>query len=68
MDIYEMREHNTILGQKCDTCGKDNRVDIGNVPIHLNFSYGSDLDGANYDFCEYKCLLDFINAELKKER
>ena len=67
MDIYGIREHNTIIGHKCDTCGQDD-LQYGNfVPIHLNFSYGHNLDGASYDFCSYKCLLQFIIAELKKE-
>ena len=66
MNIYGIREHNTIIGTKCDTCGKS--TEQGNfIPIRVEFSYGHDLDGITYDFCSYKCLIDFINAEIKKE-
>jgi hypothetical protein len=66
MDIYGMRKHNTLIGHKCDSCGKS--TEEGNsIPIEIEFTYGHYLDGATYDFCSYKCLLDFINAELKKE-
>ena len=69
MNIYGMREHNTILGQKCDTCGKDNLTgDSSQVPIQLEFSYGHDLDGTSYDFCSYECLFKFITAENAKEK
>ena len=67
MDIYGMREHNSILGQKCDVCGIDNLVDCGKVPITLSFSYGSSLDGTEYHFCGYICLFKFIAAENTKE-
>jgi len=67
MDIYGIRKHNTIIGQKCDVCGKDN-LSIGNfIPITINFSYGSILFGAKYDFCSLKCAIEFLTDELKKE-
>jgi hypothetical protein len=66
MDIYGMREHNTIVGQKCDTCGKSTE-DGEFIPIRIEFGYGHDFDGAYYDFCNNQCLLQFIVAELKKE-
>jgi hypothetical protein len=67
MDIYGQREHNTIIGQKCDTCGKSTE-DGEVIPIRIEFGYGHDLDGASYDFCKYGCLLRFIIEELKKEK
>jgi endogenous inhibitor of DNA gyrase (YacG/DUF329 family) len=67
MDIYGKREMNTTIGQKCDTCGKST-LNGDYVPVRIEFSYGHDLDGASYDFCSNQCLLDFINAELKKEK
>ena len=66
MNIYGMREHNTIIRHKCDTCGRDN-LQWGNfIPIHLDFGYGSDLDGANYDFCSLECAIKFLTNEFKK--
>jgi YHS domain-containing protein len=68
MNIYGMREHNTILGQKCDTCGKDNLTgDCSQVPITINFGWGSELDGEEYHFCSYNCLIKFAENEQKKE-
>jgi hypothetical protein len=56
-------EHREII---CDTCGKS--TDTGElIPVRLEFSYGNDLDGNLYDFCNFKCLKIFIDAELKKE-
>ena len=67
MDIFKWIKRNSLVGHKCDTCGKS--TEQGDyVPIHIEFGYGSDLDGASYDFCSYKCLLQFIIAELKKEQ
>jgi YHS domain-containing protein len=69
MDIYNYcNECNTnkIIGQKCDTCGTSTLKD-SYVPIRLEFSYGSSLDGEIYDFCNLKCLKDFVLNEIKKE-
>jgi len=67
MDIYGMREHNTIIGQKCDTCGKS--TEEGNcVPIIIKFGYGSRLDEESYDFCSMECAISFLTDELKKEK
>ena len=65
MNIYGMREYNTIIGQKCDTCGRDN---LGSdfIPIRLEFSYGSGLDGETYDFCSNECAIKFLTDELNK--
>jgi len=66
MNIYRIREHNIIIGTKCDTCGKS--TESGEfIPIRIEFGYGSNLDGEAYDFCSYQCLLRFIIDELKKE-
>jgi YHS domain-containing protein len=67
MEIYGYREVNQVIGIKCDTCGK-NTQENSYVPIHIEFSYGHDLDGATYDFCSYECILKFITEELKKEK
>jgi len=68
MNIYGLREYNTIIGHKCDTCGRDD-LQYGNfVPIHLNFSYGHTLDTATYDFCSYECAIKFLVDELKKKK
>ena len=57
MNIYGIREVNTVIGQKCDSCGRDNLTrDSSQVPIHLEFGWGSNLDGESYDFCDLKCL------------
>jgi hypothetical protein len=54
----------------CDTCGK--KLSIGNNgmmvremgnPYPLQLRVGD----TDYDFCSYKCLLNFIVEELKKE-
>jgi YHS domain-containing protein len=52
----------------CDTC-EDNLISkfLG-VPITIDFSYGSSLDGEEYHFCDYKCLLKFIVGELRKQQ
>lgn len=48
----------------CDTCG-DN-LDMADIklimPIKMEYF------GTRYDFCNFKCLSDFINNELKKEK
>ena len=49
---------------KCDTCGK--KTDFGTSPIHLEFGYGSGLDGNEYHFDNLKCLFDFVIDEMKK--
>lgn len=53
---------------KCDTCGKDLLKEINGIPITVEFSYGSPLDGEEYHFCNYQHLLEFIVNELKKEK
>jgi len=48
----------------CDVCG-------GTMPfetITMSFGYGSGLDGEEYHFDKYKCVLRFILEELKKEQ
>jgi len=50
----------------CDTCGKELLVEFLGVPISVDFGYGHELDGEEYHFCTYTCLLQFITAELKK--
>jgi YHS domain-containing protein len=52
----------------CDTCGIDLYKEIYGVPITIEFSYGHPLDGSEYHFCNYTCLLQFIIAELNKEK
>jgi YHS domain-containing protein len=51
----------------CDTCGEDLRVKYYGVPITVEFSYGHPLDGSEYHFCNYSCLLKFIVSELGKQ-
>lgn len=41
----------------CDSCGKSL---IFYITVMLD-------DSTTYHFCDYNCLLTFINAELKKE-
>jgi hypothetical protein len=36
--------------------------------IDIYFGYGHSLDGENYHFCNYQCLLMFIIDELKKQQ
>jgi len=67
MNIYGMKEHNTILGQKCDVCGIDNLVDYGKVPITINFGYGSSLDEEEYHFCSEGHAIQFLADELRKK-
>lgn len=50
----------------CDTCSKDLIGEFHGVPISVEFSYGSPLDGEEYHFCNYRCLLQFIVKELRK--
>lgn len=52
----------------CDTCGENLVTKFHGIPITISFGYGSNLDGEEYHFCEYKCLLRFIIEELKKEK
>ena len=49
----------------CDTCGNNLTIDC-KLPITISFGYGSPLDGEEYHFCSYQCLLRFIIDELKK--
>lgn len=67
MDVYGKREVNKLIGHKCDTCGKSTEQGES-IPIRIEFSYGHDLDGAYYDFCNYDCLLKFVIEEIKKEK
>ena len=51
----------------CDTCEKDLLSAFHGIPITVDFSYGNELDGSTYHFCDYKCLLRFITQELRKQ-
>ena len=44
----------------CDTCEKDLLKEFDGVPIT------HELDGEEYHFCDYTCLLKFVIEELKK--
>jgi YHS domain-containing protein len=50
----------------CDTCSDNLIAKYRGIPITINFSYGHDLDGEEYHFCNNECLLIFINEEFKK--
>jgi len=52
----------------CDTCGDNLITKCQGIPITISFGYGSNLDGEEYHFCNYQCLLKFIVEELKKEK
>lgn len=52
----------------CDTCSDNLITKYLGIPITVSFSYGSDLDGEEYHFCNLKCILDFILNEQKKEK
>lgn len=65
MEIYGKKEFNTVIGYKCDTCGKSTKEGSW-IPIRLEFSYGSSLNGMRYDFCNLECLKKFIDDEIKK--
>jgi YHS domain-containing protein len=70
MDIYSHCKKcgtTKIIGQKCDTCGESTQTKWYGVPIKLEFTYGSSLDGETYHFCSLKCLKDFVLNEIKKE-
>ncbi len=51
----------------CDTCGEKTIQKFFGIPITISFGYGHILDGEEYHFCSYQCLLKFIIEELKKE-
>ncbi len=51
----------------CDTCSAIHITTNSSVPISVIFGCGSSLNGEEYHFCNYKCLLNFINSEIKKE-
>jgi hypothetical protein len=51
----ESCEHPIHINFKCDMCG--------NAPCFLHLS----VFDTDYDFCNWKCLLKFIVAELRKE-
>lgn len=50
----------------CDTCSDNIITKCLGIPITVDFSFGHDLDGEEYHFCNNKCLSIFINEELKK--
>lgn len=60
--------HISEINYYCDTCSDNLITKYSGIPITVSFSYGSDLDGEEYHFCSYKCLLEFIVAEEKKEK
>lgn len=67
MDIIKFCQEcqtHKIVGQKCDTCGI--ATDKEAVPIRIEFTYGSELDGETYDFCCLEHLQEFILNEIKK--
>lgn len=48
----------------CDTCGENLTmydITLSSPPIELNYK-----DGTRYDFCNLKCLTEFIRNEIKK--
>jgi YHS domain-containing protein len=47
----------------CDTCGKNLISSCQGIPITIEFSYGSPLDGETYYFCNNKCAIDFLTKE-----
>lgn len=47
----------------CDICGEN--LNQG-LPITISFGYGSGLDGTEYHFDKFKCVLRFVLQELKK--
>ena len=52
----------------CDTCSDNLITKCQSIPITVSFGYGNPLDGEEYYFCSYQCLLDFISTEQKKEK
>jgi YHS domain-containing protein len=52
----------------CDTCSNNLITKYYGIPITIEFSYGHNLDGTEYHFCDYQCLLQFISEELKKQQ
>ena len=59
--------HTSETNYYCDTCSDNLITKCLGVPITVSFSYGHELDGEEYHFCNYTCLLNFIVNELKKE-
>jgi hypothetical protein len=62
----ELCDSTVDLETVCDTCG----ISTSNskfVPISVEFNEGHELEGASYDFCSYKCLLQFLLAEIRKQ-
>ena len=55
-------ENSYLISYKCDNCSQPMNI----VPIHVEFGYGSSLDGTAYDFCTLKCLEAFAKAEAEK--
>jgi hypothetical protein len=49
----------------CDTC---ERYLGGVAPITLSYGFGSELDGAVYDFCSMKCVKKFVDGEINKNK
>ena len=67
MEIREqckLCENSYLISYKCDTCCTN--IAYGNAPVHVEFGFSSPLDGSEYDFCDLKCLLAFVKAEIKK--
>jgi hypothetical protein len=51
----------------CDTCENNLLDTYYGIPIEISFSYGHILDGSEYHFCNWQCLLQFILDEQKKK-
>jgi len=51
----------------CDTCGDNLITKHLGIPITVFFGYCSPLDGSEYHFCDFTCLLDFVIKENNKE-
>jgi len=66
--IRECQECGYFYGDtySCDTCGKDLLSEFFGIPLTLDCSYGHYLDGTEYHFCNFSCLLQFISKELVK--
>jgi hypothetical protein len=64
---HHIEAHDKIT---CDTCGSCLSNDSGFIVREIGNSFPLILicGGTNYDFCNYKCLLDFAIKELTKEK
>ena len=67
MEIYGDITIRDVIGYKCDTCGEELITKFSGIPITIRFGYGHTLDGEEYHFDNWKCLLQFILYEMKKE-